>query len=120
MILEGFSKGSARAQDAYCTLCSLYGEHNAQSLMKVRGACNPWVWRLARKIGTSKEAIKAAEEYRKLHYLRGGWMKLMTACNHDGKVKRIINAAGYGRKFTAWEVDTAVSVVLAVIDAKGV
>lgn len=108
-----------RSQDAYNTLCKLYGERNAQILMHIRGACNPWVGRLARRMGTSKEAVKAAGEYRNLHSLRGGWLKLMTACRNDGKVKRLIDDAGCGRKFTPWEIDTAVAVVLAVIDAKG-
>lgn len=105
-----------RSQDAYATLCRLYGERHAQALMKVRGACCPNVARLALAMGKSRAAVNAAHDYRILGSLRGGYRKLMTACRNDGSVKRIVDSAGNGCRFQPWEVDTAVSVVLAIVD----
>ena len=108
-----------RAQDAYATLCNLYGEGAAPLIMKIRGACDPNVARLARAIGKSLAAVRAALDYRILSGLPGGYRKLMTASRHDGSVKRLVDQAGAGRNFRPWEVDTAVQVVLAVVDAGG-
>lgn len=119
--MSNFNRLQNRAQDAYNELCSLYGDHNAQFLMKVRGACCPVVARLAREFGRSRAAVKAVQEYRSLTSLRGGYLKLMTACHNDGQVRRLVENVGRGgRKLSPWEIDTAVAVVLAVIDAKGV
>ena len=105
-----------RARDTYAVLCCLYGEHNAQALMHVRGATQSSVARLARAMGRSSAAISAARNYRFLTSLRGGYMRLMTACNNDGAVKRLVDAAGAGRRFAAWEIDAAINVVIAVVD----
>lgn len=118
--MSNFNRLQNRAQDSYDVLCSLYGDHNAQFLMKVRGACCPVVARLAREFGRSRAAIKAVQEYRSLTSLRGGYLKLMTACHNDGQVRRLVESVGDRRKLSPWEIDTAVAVVLAVIDAKGV
>lgn len=107
-----------RAQDAYGRLCSLYGEHNAQALMRVHGACEPRVALLARALGRSLAAVNAVREYRFLTSLRGGYLKLMTAARNDGSVKRVVDEAGRGTKFSAWEIDTAVAVVAAVLERR--
>ena len=99
------------AQDAYATLCSLYGDHNAQTLMRIRGACQPRIAVLARRLGRSRAAVKACVEYRTLVSLRPGYMRLMTAAHGDGSVKRLIATLG---RFTPWEIDTAVAIVAAV------
>ena len=105
-----------RARDAYATLCSLYGEHNAQSLMRTRGACNPVVAKLAMAMGRSRPAIMAALAYRMLPALSGGYSKLMTAARGDGNVKRLLRTVGGGRRYTSWEIDTAIQVLLVVVD----
>lgn len=110
------SRAQQRARDAYDALCSLYGEHNAQALMRVRGATQSSVARLARAMGRSIAAINAARNYRFLTSLRGGYLKLMTACNNDGAVRRLLDGAGAGHRLAAWEIDAAVNVVLAVVD----
>ena len=105
-----------RSQDAYATLCSLYGEHNAQSLMRTRGACNPVVAKLAMAMGRSRPAIMAALAYRMLPALSGGYAKLMTAARGDGNVKRLLRTVGGGHRYTSWEIDTAIQVLLVVVD----
>lgn len=107
-----------RAMDSYNALCSLYGECNAQLLMKVRGACNPIVAQLAIAMGRSLAAVRAAREYRRLTSLPGGYMRLMTACRNDGAVKRLIATIGQGHRYSPWEIDTAVAVLLAALDAQ--
>lgn len=107
-----------RAQDAFARLCSLYGEHNAQALMRVHGACEPRVALLARALGRSLAAVNAVREYRYLTSLRGGYRKLMTAARNDGNVKRVVEQAGRGTKFSPWEIDTAVAVVAAVLERR--
>lgn len=111
------SRVQERARDAYGVLCDLYGAHNAQVLMRVRGATQPSVARLARAMGKSLAAISAARNYRFLTSLRGGYLKLMTACNNDGAVRRLLDGAGAGHRLAAWEIDAAVNVLLAVLDA---
>lgn len=109
-----------RAQDAFATLCALYGAHNAQAIMRVRGSCSPRVAKLALAMGRSRAAVNAAREYRRLLSLRGGYLKLMTAAKNDGSVKRVIDSAAAeeaGKRFSAWEIDTAVAVLLAVVDS---
>ena len=108
-----------RAQDAFATLCDLYGAHNAQTIMRIRGSCSPRVAKLALAMGRSRAAVNAAREYRRLLSLRGGYLKLMTAARNDGSVRRVVDSAAAevaGKKFSAWEVDTAVAVLLAVVD----
>ena len=105
-----------RARDSYDTLCVLYGSGNAQGLMKVRGACNPHVARLARAMLGSDSAIDAARVYGRLPGLGWGFGKLMAASGNDGSVRRVVVGASRGRKFTAWEIDRAVNVVLRMID----
>ena len=112
------SYSQVNARDAFATLCGLYGDHNAQALMGVRGACVPRVARLARAFGKCEAAVKAAVEYRRLASLGRGYLRLMTAAKGDGTVKRLIAEAGEGRNFSAWEIDTAVNVLLAVYDAQ--
>ena len=108
-----------RAQDAYATLCTLYGEGAAPLIMKIRGACDPNVARLARAIGKSRAAVKAALDYRILSGLQGGYRKFMAAGKFDGCVKRVVDSAAAGRRWKPWEIDVAVQVVLAVVDAGG-
>jgi hypothetical protein len=62
--------------------------------------------------------VNTARVYRQLSSLRGGYLKLMTAAKGDGSIKRIVDEAARasGRRFSAWEVDTAVAVLLAVFD----
>lgn len=108
-----------RSQDAYYTLCRLYGDGAAPLLMKIRGACDPNVARLARSIGKSRAAVRAALDYRILSGLQGGYRKFMTAGKFDGVVKRVVDSAAAGRKWKPWEIDVAVQVVLAVVDARG-
>lgn len=105
-----------RAEDAWSVLCSLYGERYAPALMKVRGACNPRVATLAKALGKSRAAAKAALVYRELSSLNGGYIKLMMACHNDGSIQKIISQAG--GKFSAWEIDTAQRVLCAAIDAR--
>ncbi|MBQ3342415.1 MAG: hypothetical protein IJG84_11005 [Kiritimatiellae bacterium] len=105
-----------RARDSYDTLCCLYGDSNAQGLMKVRGACNTHVARLALAMIKSPKAVDAARVYGRLFGLRWGFGKLMAASGEDGSVRRVVIGASRGRKFTAWEVDRAVEVVLKLID----
>ena len=106
-----------RARDSYKTLCSLYGEHNAQSLMRVRGAAHPFVARLARAMGKSAAARNAVRNYRFLTSLRGGYLRLMTACHGDGAVRKLVDSSGAGHRFSAWEIDAAVRVVQVVMDS---
>ena len=108
-----------RAQDSFDTLCRLYGRGSAQLLMKIRGACDPRVATLARAIGKSRAAVRAALDYRILTCIPSGYRKLMTASRYDGSVKRLVDQAGAGRNFKPWEIDTAVQIVLAVVDARG-
>lgn len=108
-----------RAQDSFDTLCRLYGSGSAPLLMKIRGACDPHVATLARAIGKSRAAVKASLEYRILSGLRGGYRKFMTAGKFDGSVKRVVDSAAAGRRWKPWEIDVAVQVVLAVVDAGG-
>ena len=116
---KGKMSVNERAQDAFATLCSLYGAHNAQAIMRIRGSCTPRVARLALVLGRSRAAVNTARVYRQLSSLRGGYLKLMTAAKNDGSVKRIVDSAAEsvaGKRFSAWEIDTAVAVLLAVID----
>lgn len=110
------SRAQERARDTYGVLCDLYGAHNAQALMHVRGATQSSVARLARAMGKSLAAISAARNYRFLTSLRGGYLKLMTACNNDGAVRSVLESVSSGRRFAAWEIDAAVNVLLAVVD----
>lgn len=108
-----------RAQDSFYTLCKLYGAGSAPLLMKIRGACDPNVARLARAIGRSRAAVKASIDYRILSGLNGGYRKFLAAGKFDGSVKRVIDSAAAGRRWKPWEIDTAVDCVLAVVDARG-
>ena len=113
------SYSQVNARDAFATLSSLYnGDANAQILMRVRGACAPRVARLARAMGRSEAAVKAAAEYRRLASLGRGYLRLMTAAKGDGTVRRLIAEAAAGKNFSAWEIDTAVTVLLAIYDQR--
>lgn len=109
-------RAESRALDAYDTLCRLYGDERAQALMKVRGACVPRVARLARAMVNSRVAIFAAQEYMRLPALPSGYGRLMCASGGSREVAKMCSLAGLGRRLSRWEIDTAVQVVLRLID----
>ena len=102
--------------DAYDTLCLLYGRGRAQALMRTRGACHPRVARLARAMTCSRIAMFAAQEYKRLPSLPAGYGRLMAACGHSREVASLCAHAGLGKRLSRWEIDTAVNVVLRLID----
>ena len=103
--------------DSFATLIGLYGSRkSAQALMRTRGACHPRVARLAKAILGSRIGVFAAKEYMNLPSLPGGYGRLMEACGGSREVAGICSYAGMGRRLTRWEIDTAVSVVLRLID----
>lgn len=104
--------------DAYDTLCRLYGDGRAQTLMKTRGACIPRVARLARAMVNSRVAVFAAQEYARLPALPPGYGRLMAACGGSREIATMCSMAGLGRHLSRWEIDKAVEIVLRLIDAE--
>ena len=103
------------AQDAYAEMFRLYGDRStAQTLMRVRGAADAWVARLAVAMMSWPQAVEAARVYDRLGSLPWGFGRLMAAVGTDGRVKAVIKRAMGSRRFSAWEIDTAVKVVLAL------
>ena len=107
-----------RAQDAFDTLARLYGEANAQLLMRTRGACCPRVARLAMALLKSQVAIKAARDYMALVSLHAGYYRLMAACRDNRQVKALISVASHGQRFSPWEIDKALAIVLTITGRK--
>ena len=107
-----------RAQDAYCTLCGLYGDADAQALMRIRGACCPRVARLAKAMLGTPAAVNAALEYQHLISLGIGYSRLTRAARGNRAVKSLLDAAGGGRRFSPWEIDVAVAVVIAIKEGR--
>ena len=102
----------ARAQDAFATLCRLYGDAKvAQALMGVRGACCPRVARLANTLGSCPAAVKAAREYPKLFSLRIGFRRFEAAAKGSRLVIGLVQTAARGEKFSPWEIDTAIKIL---------
>lgn len=111
----GNTRARARARDAFDVMCRLYGDaHVAQALMRMRGACDAHVARLALAMRASPSAVKAAMGYGRLESLPWGYGRLMAAAGTDGRVAAVLRASGGMRRFTPWEIHTAVKVVLVI------
>lgn len=110
-----------RASETFAALSGLYRSPMiAQAILngRLEGASNPKVVRLVTYLLSEKGARAWAREYRNLWSLNGGFRKLMTACRWNRRVQSLVALAGYGRRMTAQEIDTAVSIVCAYIDAQ--
>ena len=107
-----------RAQDAFDTLARLYGEANAQLLMRTRGACCPRVARLAMALLKSQAAIKAAHDYMALASLHAGYYRLMAACRDNRQIRALMSVASHGQRFSSWEIDRAMSIIIMLTERK--
>lgn len=102
-----------RAQDVFDVMCRLYGDaHVAQALMGVHGACDEHVARLVCAMRRCASAVRAAREYQRLSSLPEGFGRLMAAAGSDGRVACVVRACGGHRRFSRWEIGTAVSIVI--------
>lgn len=110
--MNNWSTKAQRARESYAQLCRLYGDDEvAQRLMRVRGATNPEVARLARVLAGSDDSIRAIKVYTILVCLPPGYGRLRAACANDGAA---LKAVAFARWHRAWTVDRAIAVALAL------
>jgi hypothetical protein len=110
-----------RAAETFESLSELY--HSpviAQAILNnnIEGASASCVVRLVSYLICEPNYKRFADSYRGLFSLRGGYRKLMRACRDNRRVQAIVALAGRGRFINADNIDIAMRIILAMIDAE--